>query len=200
MIKNIVFDYGAVLLDWNPHHLYDRYFGSSEKADWFLENVCTYEWNVQHDAGKPVAEGTDELVALHPEWEKEIRMYYGCFMEMIGGQIPGMEELVREYKGRGYHVYGLTNWSAETFALVRDVYPVFGLMEGMVVSGEEHVMKPDRRIYDLLVSRYGLKPEECVFIDDNENNVRGAREAGWQAIRFQDASQLRSALDALLKL
>ncbi len=166
----------------------------------FLENICTYEWNVQHDAGKPVAEGTDELVALHPEWEKEIRMYYGRFMDMIGGQIPGMEELVRDYKSRGYHVYGLTNWSAETFALVRDVYPVFGLMEGMVVSGEEHVLKPDRRIYDLLVSRFGLKAEECVFIDDNENNVRGAREAGWHAVRFHDACRLRQDLDALLKL
>lgn len=198
MIKNIVFDYGAVLLDWNPHYFYDRYFQSAEKAEWFLQNICTYKWNVQHDGGKPVAEGTAELSALYPEWAAEIAMYYGRFPEMVGGQIEGMEELVREYKAKGYHVYGLTNWSAETFALVRDKYPVIGLMEGMVVSGEEHVCKPDRRIFEILLERYGLKAEECVFIDDNINNVNGAQAAGLHAIQFTSASDLRDELGKIL--
>ena len=158
MIKNIIFDFGGVLLDWNPHYLYDLYFGDKEKAEWFLTNICTYEWNAQHDNGKPIAEGTAELIAQHPEWEKEIRMYYDDFMKMMGGQIPGMEDFVKSLKAKGYHVFGLSNWSVETFALVRPVYPVLDLMEDMVISGIERVMKPDHRIFELALERFGIKP------------------------------------------
>ena len=183
-LKNIIFDFGGVLLDWNPHYLYDPYFGDKEKAEWFLTNICTYEWNAQHDNGKPVAEGTAELIAQYPEWEKEIRMYYGEFMKMMGGQIPGMEELVKELKHRGYRVFGLSNWSVETFALVRPAYPVLDLMEDMVISGEERVMKPDHRIYEIALERFGIKAEESVFIDDNLATVKAASELGIKGFLF----------------
>jgi len=194
MIKNIIFDYGGVLLDWNPHYLYDPYFGDADKAEWFLTNICTYEWNAQHDNGKPTAEGTAELTALHPEWAKEISMYYDDFMKMMGGQIPGMTELIKDLKSNGYHVFGLSNWSAETFALVRHVYPVLDLMEDMVISGVEKVMKPDRRIFELALNRFGVKAEETVFIDDNPNNVQAACEMGIKGILFQSPSATRQAL------
>lgn len=184
MIKNIIFDYGGVLLDWNPHYLYDSYFGDVEKAEWFLTNICTYEWNAQHDNGKPVAEGTAELIAEHPEWEKEIRMYYDDFMKMMGGQIPGMEEFVKSLKDKGYRVFGLSNWSEETFALVRHVYPVLDLMEDMVISGIERVMKPDHRIFRLALERFGIKAEETIFLDDNPANVQAACEIGIKGILF----------------
>ena len=184
MIKNIIFDYGGVLLDWNPHYLYDPYFGDKEKAEWFLTHICTYEWNAQHDNGKPVAEGTAELIAQHPEWEKEIRMYYDEFMKMMGGQIPGMEELVKRLKGEGYRIFGLSNWSVETFALVRPVYPVLNLMEDMVISGKEKVMKPDHRIFELALERFGIQASETVFVDDNPANVQAACEMGIKGILF----------------
>ena len=184
MIKNIIFDYGGVLLDWNPHYLYDPYFGDVEKAEWFLTNICTYEWNAQHDNGKPVAEGTAELIAQYPEWEKEIRLYYDDFMKMMGGQIPGMEEQVKELKSRGFRVFGLSNWSVETFALVRPVYPVLDLMEDMVISGVEKVMKPDHRIFELAMKRFGIKADETVFVDDNPANVQAACEMGIKGILF----------------
>ena len=184
MIKNIIFDYGGVLLDWNPHYLYDPYFGDAEKAKWFLTNICTYEWNAQHDNGKPIAEGTAELIAQHPEWEKEICLYYDDFMKMMGGQIPGMEDFVKNLKAKGYRVFGLSNWSEETFALVRPVYPVLDLMEDMVISGIEKVMKPDHRIFKLALNRFGIKAEETVFIDDNPNNVLAANEVGIKGILF----------------
>lgn len=183
-LKNIIFDYGGVLLDWNPHYLYDPYFGDREKAEWFLTNICTYEWNAQHDNGKPVAEGTAELIAQYPEWEKEIRMYYREFMKMMGGQIPGMEELVKKLKANGQRVFGLSNWSVETFAMVRPVYPVLDLMEDMVISGEERVMKPDHRIYEIALERFGIKAEESVFIDDNPTNVKAADEVGIRGVLF----------------
>ena len=194
MIKNIIFDYGGVLLDWNPHYLYDPYFGDVEQAEWFLTNICTYEWNAQHDNGKPIAEGTAELIAEHPEWEKEIRLYYDDFMKMMGGQIPGMEEFVKELKAKGYRVFGLSNWSVETFALVRPVYPVLDLMEDMVISGIEKVMKPDHRIFELALKRFGIKAEETVFIDDNPNNVKAACEVGIKGILFKSREQLASFL------
>lgn len=184
MIKNIIFDYGGVLLDWNPHYLYDPYFGDVEKAEWFLNNICTYEWNAQHDNGKPIAEGTAELIAEHPEWEREIRLYYDDFMKMMGGQIPGMEELVKGLRVNGYRVFGLSNWSVETFALVRPVYPVLNLMEDMVISGVEKVMKPDHRIFELALNRFGIKAEETIFLDDNPANVQAACELGIKGILF----------------
>ena len=198
MIKNIIFDFGGVLLDWNPRYLYDPYFGDEEKAEWFLTNICTYPWNAQHDAGKPVAEGTAELVAQYPEWEKEIRMYYSEFGKMIGGQVAGMEEYIKELKGRGFRILGLSNWSFETFAMVRPKYPILDLIEERVISGEEKVLKPNAEIYEILLRRFNIKPEESVFIDDNVNNIKGGENVGIQGIIFKDAEQLRADLEKLL--
>ncbi len=198
MIRHIIFDFGAVLVDWDPRHLYVPYFGDAAKADWFLTEICPYEWNTEADGGRSLAEITAERVALFPEWEKEIRMYYGRWIEMMGGQIPGMEALVRECKARGYGVWGLTNWSRETFPLVRDRYPVFGLLDGIVVSGEEMTMKPFPQIYRILLDRYGLKAEECVFIDDNPRNAAGAEAVGIRGLVFRDAERLRGEWADLL--
>ena len=190
MIKTVIFDFGGVLVDWNPHYLYDSYFGSREKADWFLTHICNSAWNVQMDGGKPFAEGIAELVARHPEWEKEIRMYRSEWLKMMGEQIPGMQALVADLKARGYHVYGLTNWAADTFALVRDKYPVFDLLDGIVVSGEEKVAKPDPQIFRILMQRYHINPSDAVFIDDNMPNIEAAKQVGLQAIQFLSAEQL----------
>ena len=198
MIKNIIFDFGAVLVDWNPHHLYDSYFGDAAKAEWFLTEICPYDWNAQCDAGRPIKDITAERVALFPEWEKEIRMYFDHWVDMMGDPIPGMEELVRDYKQRGYGVWGLTNWSAETLPLVRDDYPVFKLLDGYVVSGQEKVVKPDARLYRILLERFGLKAEECVFVDDNPANTAGAEAVGIKGIVFKGAEDLREELKAVL--
>lgn len=193
-MKNIVFDYGAVLVDWNPHHLYDKYFGNVEKAEWFLNNICLYSWNIQMDGGKPFAEGVAELQAQYPEWSEAIAIYHTRWIEMMGGEIEGMSSLVQRLKAAGYRVFGLTNWSSETFPLVRDKYPIFSLMEGMVVSGEEHLLKPSAAIYNCLLERYGLRAEESLFVDDNLANVEGARAVGMQGVQFISAEELERTL------
>ena len=198
MIRNIIFDFGSVLVDWNPERLYGPYFNDDAKMRYFLTEICPHAWNAQADAGRSTAEITEERVAVHPEWEKEIRMYFSQWIKMMGEQIPGMQELVEELKDRGYGLYGLTNWSAETFPLVKDNYPVFRLLDGIVVSGEEKIAKPDPGIFSILLQRYGLKPEECLFIDDNPGNVSTGESLGIRGLVFTSAAVLRSRLAEVL--
>ena len=181
-------------MDWNPHRMLDKYFGSVEKADWFIKNVCTSEWNTEMDGGKPFAQGIAERSAIYPEYAADIQAYYDRWIEMIGGEIPGMREMVAELKAKGYKLYGLTNWSAETFCLVRNEFPVFGLLDGMLVSGEEHLLKPSPEIFQRLVDRFGLTPSECLFIDDNAANVEGSIAFGIPAVRFFGVDSLREDL------
>ncbi|MCF0201412.1 MAG: HAD family phosphatase [Bacteroidales bacterium] len=199
MIRNIIFDYGGVLLDWNPHYLYDPYFGDADKAEWFLTNICTYEWNAQHDGGRPIAEGTAELAAEHPEWKKEIELYYGEFLKMISGQVKGMEEMIKSLKGQGYRIFGLSNWSSETFAMVRPIYPILNLMEDMVISGIEKVMKPDPSIFQIALQRFDISAKESVFIDDNPNNIAAAKTLGIHGLLFESREKLDADLNHIIK-
>ena len=189
-IKNIVFDFGGVLVDWNPRYLYDKYFGDEQQAQWFLDNICLYSWNLQMDGGKPFAEGVAELQTEHPEWAEAIGIYHTRWVEMMGGEVDGTADVLRRLKAKGYGIYGLTNWSAETFPLIRDTYPVFGEFDGIVVSGEEHLLKPNAAIYHCLFERYNLQPEESIFIDDNADNVAAAKAVGMESVRFVDAATL----------
>ena len=189
-IKNIVFDFGGVLVDWNPRYLYDKYFGDEQQAQWFLDNICLYSWNLQMDGGKPFAEGVAELQAEYPEWAEAIGIYHTRWVEMMGGEVEGTADVLRRLKEKGYGIYGLTNWSAETFPLIRDTYPVFGEFDGIVVSGEEHLLKPNAAIYHCLFERYNLQPEESIFIDDNADNVAAAKAVGMESVRFTDAATL----------
>ena len=192
MIKNVIFDFGCVLVNWDQHNLYDPYFGSKEKTDWFIDNVCTWEWNNQTDIGKTFAESVAEKVSKFPEWEKEIRMYWERWEDMIGGEVEGMKEWINELKSAGYQLYGLSNWSAETFPLVKDKFEVFGMLDGIVMSGEELIGKPDLRIYQILLELYGLQAEECVFIDDRLSNIEAGEKVGIQGIVFKNCEQAKS--------
>lgn len=194
----LVFDFGGVLVDWNPHHLYDSYFGSKEKATWFLENICTNEWNSQMDGGKPFCQGVAELSAQYPEYAKDIEAYFNRWIEMMGTEIEGMYGLLQEYKAKGYTLLGLTNWSSETFCQVKDVYPIFKLLDGMVVSAEEHCIKPSPKIYQILLERFGLNASDCVFIDDRQPNIDGADAVGMTGILFTSAQDLREKLESVL--
>ncbi len=180
-IKNVVFDFGGVLIDWNPRHLYRKVFPSEEEMEWFLAHVCTSEWNVQMDAGRPFAEAIAEATAQHPQYAAQIEMFWSRWTEMIGGEIRENTDWLRRLKADGYGIYGLTNWSAETLPKVKPHYSFFRLLDGIVVSGEEHLVKPDPRIYRVLIDRYGLIPAECLFIDDNPPNVEAAKRIGMEA-------------------
>lgn len=194
MTDTIIFDFGSVLVDWDPHRMLDAYFGSREKAEWFIKNVCTSEWNSQMDAGKPFAQGIAELSAVYPEWKEAIQAYYERWIDMMGDEIPGMRGLLTELKARGYKLLGLTNWSAETFCLVRHKYPIFDILDGMLVSGEEHMLKPAPEFFQRLLDRYGAGASSSLFIDDNAANVAGAAAFGIPALQFTNSEVLRKDL------
>ncbi len=195
MIKNIIFDFGAVLVDWNPHYLYDPYFGDVAKTDWFLANVCTKEWNHQMDAGLPFSEGIAQLVSRFPEWREAIEMFHSRWGEMLSGPLPGMLEFVRETRDAGYGIYGVTNWSDET---LRYIDYVVKEMDGLVVSGQEKVAKPDPELFRRLLVKYELKAEECLFIDDNQANVDAAASLGIRSYRFLNPEQLRKDIHCIM--
>jgi 2-haloacid dehalogenase len=192
-VKNVVFDVGGVLLDWDPRLLYRRLIADPGELDWFLSDVCTPEWNSRLDAGCSFDEACDDLAARYPA-HAELVHAWKRQDEMVAGEIPGTAELVERLRERGLGLYLLTNMPADVFAARRARFAVLRRFDGAIVSGEEGVLKPSREIFDRLAGRYGLDPAESVFIDDSEINVRGARAAGFRAHRFVSASSLVPAL------
>ncbi len=196
-IKNIVFDFGGVLIDWNPRHFYNKVFGDPEKADWFIENICTSEWNAQMDAGKPFAEAIKEKQAEHPEYAHEIGLYYEGWPQMISGVIPeGVEILERLHKSGQFHLYGLTNWSHETIGYAHEHFPFLKYFEKIIVSGEEKMKKPEPLIFDRLLRKTGIAARDTVFIDDTLRNVRASRAMGIAAILCDDFNKVKRELTA----
>ncbi len=196
-IDTVVFDLGDVLIPWNPRRLYRKLFPDEASMEKFLAEVCTMEWNNEQDRGRTIEEGTSLLIAAHPQCEGLIRAFYERWTEMLDVVVEGSVRLLRDLKQKGYHVFALTNWSAETFEEARHLYPVLDEFEGILVSGQESIVKPDAAIYRLLCQRYSIVPECAVFIDDNPVNVDGARAIGMKAIRFRNPDQARQELKAL---
>lgn len=197
-INTVIFDLGGVLIDWNPRYVYRTIFKTEEEIDWFFENVATHDWNENQDAGYPIAKATEELVAQHPEWEKEIKAYYGRWTEMLGGPIHETVELFRKMKEiPGLKTYALTNWSSETFHIALERYDFLHWFDGRVVSGEERTRKPFPDFYQRLLDRYNVDPSQALFIDDNLRNVKAAEELGIKGIQFTTPGKLAEQLKEL---
>ena len=195
MINTIIFDLGGVLIDWNPEYVFRELIPDPERRRFFFENICTHEWNIEQDAGRPLAEATELLVSEYPEWESEIRAYYGRWEEMLGGPIHETVDLLRELRDRDEHrLLALTNWSGETFPVALSRYDFLHWFEGIVVSGDEKTRKPFSDIYEILLDRYEVSPSQAVFIDDSLKNVEGAEAVGINGIHFQSTAQLKDTL------
>ena len=194
--KAAVFDLGGVLIDWDPRYLYRKLLADEAAVEEFLATVCTPEWNAEQDRGRPFAEGVAELVERYPVHAAAITAYHERWTEMLGGDIAGTVELLDELRDTGVPLYALTNWSAETFGIARERYQFLEWFDGVLVSGEERMIKPDPAIFRLLLDRFGLDPGAAFYVDDSPANVAAAGELGFDAVRFTGPEQLRRDLEA----
>ena len=202
-IDAVVFDVGNVLIEWDPRHLYRRVFthddGTPDEARvaWFLAEVCHPDWNVEQDRGRSIAEAVAEALVRHPDHGPAIRSFYGRFQTMIPGAIEGSVRVLEALKAAGLPVHGLTNFSAETFATTRRRFGFLNACDTVVVSGEGGVVKPDPRIFEILIERARLTPGRTAFVDDSPRNIEAARALGFQAHLFEGADGFRGWLRGL---
>lgn len=194
-IDTLLFDLGNVLIRWDPRNLYREMFGSdTARMEYFLEHVCSSEWNRALDAGRPFAEAIADLQIEHPEYAEHIAAWRGRWPEMLGGAIDGTVDILRELKVRGTPLYALSNWSAETFPLACERFSFLRWFDRVIISGDVGMAKPDPEIFDLTIRECTLVPGRTLFVDDLERNVQAARAAGMHAVIFRDPDQLRHAL------
>ena len=197
-IKAIIFDFGNVLLEWNPRNVYQRYFPDDpESMEHFLEEVDFMNWNAQQDKGRTFAEGVALLSEQFPHHAELIQAYHDNWKDSIGTAYTGTVKLLKELKQAGYPVYGLSNWSAETFPYARQKYAFFELLDDIVISGHVGHIKPDPEIFHILLEKIGHPAQECLFIDDALPNIDQARKMGFQTIHFESSDQLEARLREL---
>lgn len=197
-IHAIIFDFGNVLLEWNPRRVYQRYFADDpEGMERFFKEVDFADWNLQQDKGRPFAEGVAVLSEKFPHYAHLIQAYHDNWVDSIGAAYSGTIELLKQLKQAGYPLYGLSNWSAETFPSAREKYDFFDLFDDFVISGDVGHVKPDPEIFQIVLEKIGKPAGECLFIDDAISNIDQAQKMGFETIHFQSPEQLATALREL---
>jgi HAD superfamily hydrolase (TIGR01509 family) len=198
-ITTVVFDIGNVLVAWDPRNLYRRYFVDREdEMEWFLKNVCSPAWNLEQDRGRSFTEAVNLLVKEHPpEWHPMIRAFDDEWHETISGPIHGSVAILEKLKDSAVPVYAITNWNQHKFRESLERFDFLNNFDGIVVSGDEGLLKPDREIFELFFNRYGVAPQSAVFIDDSLRNVEGARAAGMAGLHFTSPEALARDLRGL---
>ena len=195
-VGTVVFDIGNVLIEWDPRHLYREYFdGQDALMDDFLSSVCTPAWVLEQDRGRTWEDGVAALAAEYPDCAELIRAFHERWHDMVAGEIPGTAEVLEALKAKGLPLYALSNFSREKYAETRPRYPSFELFDGMVISGEVGLVKPDPAIWRLLLERYGLDPAQVLYVDDLAENCAVAEGLGMTAIQFHSAAHLRAELE-----
>lgn len=195
-IQNVIFDFGGVLVDWNPAYLYLKLFQGDQKAmEEFFDEVDFHHWNERADAGELFEDLLNEAKKKFPHRLQLLQAFYERFPETLGGPIEDVVLILKKLRERGFvRLYGLTNWSHETFYRVKKDFPFFEEFDGIVVSGEVQMKKPDPRIFRLTLERFGLVAEKSLFIDDKQANVDAAKKLGIRIHRFHSASDLEKDL------
>ncbi|WKZ38134.1 MAG: HAD family phosphatase [Anaerolineales bacterium] len=196
-ITAIIFDFGNVLVKWDVHNLYKRFFPDLETVDSFLEEIRFTDWNACQDAGRPFDEGVAELTGRFPQYTELIQAYDTCWEESITEAVDETIGIAQSLKDAGWSLYLLSNFSAEKFILMKDRYNFLGIFDDLIISGEHKLVKPDPAIYELTLKRINRKARECLFIDDSLPNINTARSLGFHVIQYRFPEQLRADLGKL---
>lgn len=191
-VSAVVFDVGKVLVEWDPRYLYEKLIPDPAARAAFLRDVLTPEWHFQHDAGRPFAETSAELIAQHPEHAALIAAWGPRYLETIPHLIPGMADLVAELARADVPLYAITNFSGEFWKPfhAREA-ALFASFRDIIVSGDEKLIKPDPAIFRLARRRFGLAAGAGLFVDDRAENVAAGEAEGFTGHHFSDAPALR---------
>ena len=199
MTRNLVFDFGKVLVEYDFVDFFRRLIPDARRCMQLASIMTDDETLRRFDREeKPIEELVKDLISENPAFEDEIRLFAERYPEIITGEMPGMKELLARLKGEGFSLYGLSNWCSKVYVTMRQ-YDIFQLMDGYVISSEEHLVKPEAGIYHRLYEKFGLKPEECIFADDKQENIEGARRTGMRGIVFENAAQYERELRRMLR-
>lgn len=197
-IQAILFDFGNVLIEWDPRSVYRRYFPDNEEAmERFLQEVNFMDWNAQQDKGRSFSEGVALLSKQFPQYAELIQAYHDNWKDSIGNQFQGTVEILKRLKKAGYPLFGLSNWSAETFPYARQKHDFFDLFDDIIISGEVGSIKPEREFFEIALKKIGQPANECLFIDDSLANIEQARKMGFATIHFESSEQLEQELQQL---
>jgi len=190
-----VFDLGGVLIDWSPEYLYRKVIPDPDDRREFLATICTPQWNREMDEGRSIPEAVAALANANPGRQELVEAWWTRWPEMLGGEVPGTRSLVEAIARAGRPLYALTNWSAETWPLGVRQYPFLeDLFDGIVVSGQERIAKPDSRLFKILSDRFELDPYATAYVDDSPANIATASSLGYITHRFTTADLLHAWL------
>ncbi|MGV1770722.1 HAD family hydrolase [Agrobacterium vitis] len=193
-IRHIVFDIGKVLIHYDPNLPFSRIIPDAKERQWFFDNVCTHDWNIEQDRGRTWADAEALLITQYPDREAHIRAFRQHWREMVPHAYDGTVEIFNALIDEGRDVTMLTNFAADTFTEAREMFPFLNRPRGVTVSGEVGLIKPDVAIYHRHATDFGLDPAHSIFIDDSLPNVVGAKAAGWQAVHFVSPEKLKAEL------
>ncbi|MGH3303819.1 MAG: HAD family hydrolase [Streptosporangiaceae bacterium] len=193
----VAFDLGGVLIDWDPRHLYRQLFSDPGEMENFLNRICTPDWHRQHDLGADITASCERLASCHPDYRNMIMAWAERGEQTAAGQCDQVVRLIAEVRAAGTRCYALSNMEPQAFLIRSARFPFMSWFDGHVISGLEGVAKPDPRIFQILLDRYGLAPEATVFTDDSPRNVEAARALSINAVHYTGAQQLRQEVRAL---
>lgn len=195
-IKHVVFDFGNVLLTWDPSAvLQTRY--TQDVIDAFLDNDISgfYDVNDRMDAGLGQQEAIDWMRQTHGEpWASILEYYLANFEDSLTGVVPGSRALVDELRSLGIGVWGLSNWEKELFPIAHNYCPTLSKLQDAVVSGNIGLRKPHIEIYEYALRQFGIDASSSVFLDDKAMNIVGANKVGMRGIRVSDMQAVRAEL------
>ena len=193
-----LFDLGGVFFDWNPNYFFINIFRDLEERQYFLNEICNDAWNIQQDAGRSIKDAEIELIPKFPKYEKQIKMYYANHRNMIKGTFTKSIEILNYLKKNNYECYVLSNWSAETFIGMTENYPFLKKFDGLLISGEDKLIKPNLDIYQLAIKRFDLDPHKCVFIDDKLENIETAKKLSFHTIHLKNPQTINAEIKKYL--
>lgn len=196
-VAAMIFDFGNVLIGWDPENLYRKLIPDPAARKRFLTEICHGAWNHQQDLGRSWPEAIAERIALYPEHADLIRAYRARFDEMLSGPVAEGNAILERVHAAGIPCYGLTNWSSETYHASRAAMPFLDRMAYTAVSGDLKMAKPEPAIFRHLLDVIGKPAEACAFIDDNAANIDAARKLGIRAVLFKNDGSATTALRAM---